>query len=242
MPLTGRSSPAADDVPTAPKRARRRCLRQTIQQPCRDAGRRPRLSGCLNFYPHDLASWSFEDEVHFRACPVAQVVDVESVIGDGPELHQFGSSAALSPSLLCSTPVSGSATGSAAAPSRRNRARMPDNRALTSDTVHLDHFRTSHTICVPKLVQIPGQAATLMLAQPTNRGFHVTGKNRHLLFRRHRRSSSELRRAGRHPEQHRRQSVILTGRNVTGAGYRGLDIAHTREARHVLGMRTSGIH
>ena len=87
MPLTGRSSPAADDVPTAPKRARRRCLHQTIQQPCRDAGRRPRLSGCLNFYPHDLASWSFEDEVHFRACPVAQVVDVESVIGDGPELH-----------------------------------------------------------------------------------------------------------------------------------------------------------
>ena len=113
MPLTGRSSPAADDVPTAPKRARRRCLRQTIQQPCRDAGRRPRLSGCLNFYHHDLASWSFEDEVHFRACPVAQVVDVESVIGDGPELHQFGSSAALSPSLLCSTPVAGSATGSA---------------------------------------------------------------------------------------------------------------------------------
>ena len=83
MPLTGWSSPAADDVPTAPKRARRRCLRQTIQQLCRDAGRRPRLSGCLNFYPHDLASWSFEDEVHFRACPVAQVVDVESVIGDG---------------------------------------------------------------------------------------------------------------------------------------------------------------
>jgi hypothetical protein len=30
--------------------------------------------------------------------------------------------------------------------------------------VHLDHFRTSHTISVPKLVQILGEATTLMLA------------------------------------------------------------------------------